>query len=381
MSEFVRATPFHTRAAQFNRDNAWAIRNGFTLSCAYDDSGGEALAARGRVAIADISWRTRCAIEGPRAGEFLSRLLTRDSAALEPGASVKALWLGDGGGVRGACALARFGRESFQLVTALPDDAWIAKAASAFEVVPRTIEDEGGLAIVGPCARAALEAAGLDAALEPLAFRKLFWRGLDVTLSRWGEHGGYELWCKSDDGIVVWDRLMRAGAAFGIQPLGLAAMDLLDIEAGVARPGRDYAPAREAFAAAPSVLALGLERLIDDSHKGFNGREAWLRSRLTGKRRLGGIAFDGDQSAPFTPLLRNAKQIGHTLTSAYSPALRQAIALAEIDMSAMEAGTVLSLTLPPSRDKPELPSATVRVASLPFLRSPEPIVLPVTDPI
>lgn len=368
---FVQASPFHIRAAELNRDNSWTPRNGYTLSLAYDDAGDEALAARQRVVMADISWRWRLSIEGARAGDFLSRLLTRDPTKLEPGNALKALWLGDKGGVRGACALARFGRESFQLVSAAEDAAWIASAASAFDLKPEVVADEGGLALIGPQARAVLVAAGLEAELEPLAFRKLFWRGLDVTLSRWGEHGGYELWCKADDGIVVWDRLMRAGAAFGLQPAGLAAMDLLDIEAGVARPGRDYAPAREAFVPAPTPLALGLERLVDDTQKGFNGREAWMRARLIEKRRLVGIAFDGDMPAPFTPLMQGNKIVGHTLTSAWSPALRHAIALAQVDVAMVPAGTKLSLTLPPTRDVPELRTADVRVSELPFLKAPE----------
>jgi aminomethyltransferase len=376
MSEkaFVRATPFHVRAAALNRDNAWTTRNGVTQSSFFDDLGDEALAARSRVAIADISWRWRATIDGPHAGEFLSRLLTRDPAKLEPGGALKALWLSDNGGVRGAGALARFGRESFLLVSAAPDSDWIAAAASAFAVEPRDVsQEEGGLAIIGPYARATLAAAGLDADLEPLALRKLFWRGLDVTLSRWGEHGGYELWCKPDDGIVVWDRLMRAGAAFGIAPAGLAAMDLLDIEAGVARPGRDYAPAREAFARDPSPLALGLETLVDDAYRGFNGREAWLRSRLTEPRRLIGLELDGDVPAPFTSLLRDGKAVGRTLTSAYSPALRRAVALAQVQAAAVQPETEFALALPTTMDAPDSRGTTARVVSLPFLPAAEQI--------
>ena len=75
-------------------------------------------------------------------------------------------------------------------------------------------------------ANATLKAAELDADLEPLAFRKLSWRGIEVTVSRWGEHGGFEIWCAPDDGVLVWDRLMRAGAAYGIVPAGVSAIDL-----------------------------------------------------------------------------------------------------------------------------------------------------------
>src|SRR5437763_135869 len=121
-------------------------------------------------------------IEGSRAEEFLARLLTRNPAKLAPGEAVKTLWLTDLGGIRGAGALARYGKESFLLVATEPDLDWIARAAALFDVCAREVE-EGGLAIVGPYARKIVEAAGLDGALERLNFRQSFWRGLDVTLS------------------------------------------------------------------------------------------------------------------------------------------------------------------------------------------------------
>lgn len=366
----LRATPFHARAAALNRGNAWLNRGGHTLAAFYSAVNDEALAARTHVALADISWRWRVMLEGRRAGELLSRLLTRDTAGLAPGAALKALWLGDAGGVRGAGVIARYGKESVLLASAAPDGEWLAQAASLFSIAPREVLD-GGLAIIGPRARATLMAAGIDVNLEPLAFKKLFWRGLDVTLSRWGEHGGYELWCKPDDGIVVWDRLMRAGAAFGIQPAGLAAMDLLDIEAGVARPGRDYAPARDAFAQGPTPRALGLERLIDENHKEFNGRDAWLAAREKESMALVGIEIEGDTPAPFSPLIRQGRAVGHAMTSAYSPSLRRAIALARIEVASAAPGTALLVMLAPTLDTPEFRTVAARVVDLPFLPAPD----------
>ncbi len=369
---FVRATPFHVRAAALNRVNAWTTRNGATLATHYSDVADEALAARSRVVVADISWRWRVALESPRASEFLSRLLTRDPSRLSPGTAFKALWLSDGGGVRGAGALVRYGRDSFQLVAAAPDCDWIARAAAQFDVSIRAIsEDDGGLAIVGPYARAMLQAAGLDADLEPLAFKKLFWRGLDVTVSRWGEHGGYELWCKADDCLLLWDRVMRAGAALGIQPAGLAAMDLLDVEAGVARPLRDWQPAREGSAATPTPASLSLESLIDEKHEAFNGRTAWMKAREKETRTLVGIEIDSEIPAPHTPLLAEGRIVGRTFSSFYSPSLRRAIALAQIDT--VKPGATLTLTLPPTPENPELRSATTHVAELPFLGAPDQI--------
>jgi glycine cleavage system T protein (aminomethyltransferase) len=371
---FVRATPFHARAAEANRGNAWSARNGVTLATVYSDSGDEALAARLRVAMADISWRWRLSLEGDRVAELLPRLFTRDASKLTPGQSLKALWLTDGGAVRGTGLVARYGRDKFLLASSEPDFDWFQFAANAFDATARDISaEEGGLAIVGPYAKSVLERGGLDATLEPLQFRKLFWRGLDVTLSRWGENGGYEIWCKPDDGVLVWDRIARAGATFGILPAGLAAMDLLDLEAGIARPGRDYPAARDGFAKQPTPASLGLERLIDHDHTEFNGRPAWLANRETEPKTLVGIEIEADRPAPHTPLLLGERKIGHTLNSHYSPALRRAIALAQVERSAAEPGTSLTLTLSPNRETPDFRTVAARVVALPFLPAPDSI--------
>jgi aminomethyltransferase len=363
------ATSFHARTSDANRHNAWLTRNGVTLAEHYDTVEQEALAARLNVVIADISWRWRVILEGASAEALLSKLVTRDAAALVPGGAFKALWLSDAGGVRGAGVIARLGRETFQLTASAPDRDWIASAAATMQVQMRDVSQEGGgLAVVGPYAAATLKAAGLETELEPLAFRKLSWRGIEVVLSRWGEHGGTEIWCAPDDGVIVWDRLMRAGAAYGIVPAGVAAMDVLDLEAGVPRPELDYKPARVASDAEPMPAAFGLVSLIDEAHHGFNGRRAFLAAKPS--RKLVGLEIDSDEPAPFTPIALNDKIVGHTLRSVYSPALKRAIALATVDDAAAAVATLLSLTLPPAMAKPELRKAAARVTSLPFLEKP-----------
>jgi aminomethyltransferase len=363
----LRITPFHARTAAANRGNDWLTRNGFTLARVYDDTNDEALATRFRSALADISWRWRVMLEGPRVTEFLGRLVTRDISQLEPGQALKALWLSDGGGVRGAGAIARYGKESFLLISAAPDSEWITRAAARFDVATREVND-GGLALIGPTASAILQAAGIDPTMEPLSFRKTFWRGLDVTLSRFGEHGGYEIWCSEDDGLIVWDRLIKAGAPYGLQPAGTAAMDILDLEAGIARPGRDYIPAQDGDGKAPTPKSLGLEKLIDVDLASFNGRAATLTTRES--RTLVGIEIESETPAPFTPLLHKGQIVGRTLTSLYSPALRRAIALAQVETSTSQPGTELSLTLSPSAETPQFRNVAARVTALPFLPPP-----------
>ncbi|HEY0283403.1 MAG TPA: hypothetical protein VGC27_12360 [Rhizomicrobium sp.] len=356
----LRATPFHVRAAETNRLNAWENRNGFTLA---SGDPGEALAARFGAIMADISWQARAAITGARAGEFVSRLLTRDASRLQPGEALKALWLNDAGGVRGLGTIVRLGAESFVLVSAVEDFAWLTEAAALYGVAVRDVTaEEGVLALIGPAAGKVLAAAGLETDPGPLALRKFFWRGLDVTISRLND--GYELWCAPDDALIVWDRIAKAGSVFALCPAGQRALDIIDLESGIVRPGRDFAPARDGFSPEPSPQSLGLSGLVDRDCI-FNGRAGYLAGG--GGKALAGILFDSETPMPQTVLMRGNLAVGSTLDSLVSPALRRAAALAILETDAAAPGTALTAG-----------GAACRTCALPFLPTPAPLA-PATE--
>ncbi len=169
--------------------------------------------------------------------------------------------------------------------------------------------------------------------------------------------------------MLLWDRIARAGEAFALAPAGLDAMDTLDLEAGVPRPGRDYDGATAAAAAGPLAGELRLASLIDPEHQGFNAAAA-ARDARPG-RKLVGLVLDSATPAPFAPLRAGGAVVGRTLGSRYSGALRRAIALAQLDEGHSGAG--LTLILPPSRDLLLPTVAAARVVDLPFLPAPDPL--------
>ncbi len=357
--ELLRAAPFYARTAEANRLNRWENRGGFTLSVSYADPHAEAVAARFGAALADVSWRWRMAIAGARAGEFVSRLFTRDASRLAPGAALDVLWLNDAGGVRGLGTVVRMAEKSFLLISEVDDSDWLVQAAALYDVGVRDVTaEEGVLALIGPYAGQVLEAAGLEANLEPLALRKYFWKGLDITLSRLGI--GYELWCAPDDALIVWDRLTAAGHPFALCPVGQAAMDILDLESGILRPGRDFTPARDGFSPSPSPQSLGLGGLVEREHL-FNGRAGFLAAGA--EQTLTGLLLEAETPAPQAALTRNGRAVGWTLGSFVSPALGRAIALAVLDGDAAAPGTELKLA-----------GASCVTAALPFLPIPAPIL-------
>jgi glycine cleavage system aminomethyltransferase T len=81
-----------------------------------------------------------------------------------------------------------------------------------------------------------------------------------------------------------------------------------------------------------------------------------------------GLVFDGEVPAPFVTVRGGTSDIGVTLSSVYSPALRRAAALAQIDEDKAHPGAAVSLSLPGSPDR-----AAARIVDLPFLPAPDPI--------
>ena len=318
------ASPFHARAVEANRLNAWENRNGYTLAAHYGSPAEEAVAAHFGAVLCDLSWQWRVEITGAAAAAFVSRLFTRDASALGTGAAMDILWLNDAGAVRGVGTVVRLAADRFALVSAQADAAWVTSAAQLYGV---TVEDRsastGALALIGPAAAKILSAAGLDPQLPPRSCRQTGWRGVDVSLSR---HGlGYEIVCDADQALIVWDRLARAGRNFALLPAGLAAYDILALENGIVRPGSDFVAAREGFTAAPAPQSLGLIGFVDCAHL-FNGRAGVLAAGPA--TVLAGVLADGEALIAHLPLTADGQPVGRTLGACVSPALQRAIALA-----------------------------------------------------
>ena len=69
--------------------------------------------------------------------------------------------------------------------------------------------------------------------------------GIEVTISRTGYSGdlGYEIWMDAKDALPIWDKLMEIGGDYGIAPVGILAMDMARVEAGLFMLDVDYTSA------------------------------------------------------------------------------------------------------------------------------------------
>ncbi len=146
---------------------------------------------------------------------------------------------------------------------------------------------------------------------------------------------------------ALWQRLAAAGA----RPIGAATWEVLRVEQGLPRLGRELTPEYNPWEA-------GLGRAIHLDKGCYIGQEviARLDTYDKVKQHLVGLRLAAAELPPTGQPLRNgARQVGRITSAVHSPSLGP-IALAYVRRSACAAGTVL-----------DADGAQATVASLPFL--------------
>ena len=153
------------------------------------------------------------------------------------------------------------------------------------QVTIRDVSDElAVIGIWGPHARDVLAEVTSDdvsdAALPFAHAREIAIGGAHVLAQRITFVGelGFELYVAPEWAVQVWDRLMAAGAGYGIAPGGYRVLESLRIEKGYRYFGSDLTPADT-----PDEGGVGF--CAPAGHHGYLGSEALAAARARGPRR------------------------------------------------------------------------------------------------
>lgn len=333
-------TPFHPRVAALCRSNLWARWAGYTTVEVFHDVELEYFAVRNAATLFDLSPMIKYRITGPEAVQYVNRLITRDVGKIAPGRVAYVVWCNDDGKVLDDGTLFRFSEDEFRLCAQERHLCWLLDSAHGFEVKIEDVSEQiASLALQGPTSCAVLKHLGLSGIqnLKPFSLQHYELGGESLLISRTGFTGdlGYELWVDPSAALALWDRLMQAGEACGIRPIGTRALDLVRIEAGFMSPHTDFMPAHEALrktrGRSPFELDLGWLVAL---HKGyFNGKRALLAERARPPRyRLVGLEVEGNKPAHNAFIYYNRKkQIGHVTSAMWSPTCKRNLAIASLD--------------------------------------------------
>jgi folate-binding protein YgfZ len=301
----------------------------------YGDARTGAIAIRKGAGVVDLSHRGWLRLCGKDRARFLQAMVTNDVLACGPGSGTYAAFLNDKGRVVADAAL-------FVAEDAIYLDVEPAARAKLPGMLDRYIilddvqvADETParvlLGVHGPIAREVVSRAlGADVPDLPPFGHCLLGRARVVRRDRVGEPG-YELYTPLDEASSSLERLRGAGAL----PVGVDAMEMLRVEAGVPRAFVDMDEST-------LLLEAGVESAISRTKGCYLGQEVVVRALDRGgvKRILRQLRVKGLKVPCAGASVRHGeREVGRVTSAAPSPTLGVPVALALLSREAWEPGT------------------------------------------
>ncbi|MBI3784934.1 MAG: aminomethyl transferase family protein [Deltaproteobacteria bacterium] len=318
-------------------------------------------ALRHRCGLYDAGFRALWRLSGSDRTTFLQGMVSNDVAKL-----------GNGSGTYAALLTIQGRIVSDLRVFVVDEEVWLDVPASHGAAVRENLEkyiiaddvefvdDDAWCPLVGiegPQADRVMEDVGGESlrALPLFAHRPLTVDGSGIrvaVVSQAGERG-YLMFGPPSAAPGLWERCRSAGA----EPVGMHALDVLRIEAGIPWMGRDMDEST-------LVSEAGLEQAISFKKGCYLGQEVVERVAARGQvqRKLVGLDCAGDTPPPAgAKLVQEEKEVGWISSAVHSPA-DGVIALGYVRRECWDVGTELRAAWSDH-------SVLVRVASLPFYRS------------
>lgn len=221
---------------------------GYNMPIQYEGVNAEHETVRTAVGVFDVSHMGEFVISGPNALSLLQSVCTNDASTIEIGKAQYTCMTNNESGIVDDLIIYRLADQEYLMVVNASnidkDWAWIQKH-NLMEAEMTNISDTMALlAIQGPKAIEAMQSLTQVnlADIKNYTFEVAEFAGVeDVIISATGYtgSGGFEIYCKNEDAVKIWNKVFEAGASFGIKPIGLAARDTLRLEMGFCLYGND----------------------------------------------------------------------------------------------------------------------------------------------
>ncbi|HWI22972.1 MAG TPA: glycine cleavage T C-terminal barrel domain-containing protein, partial [Baekduia sp.] len=161
------------------------------------------------------------------------------------------------------------------------------------------------------------------------------------------------LFVSSDRALDLYDALISEGAQYGIRPVGVGAVMMLRIEAGMIMGELDYDQGTS-----PWEATLGWA--VDLEKGEFQGREAVLKLRDERPGRIVSVVLEsGDDAATGAKLKADGREVGHVTMSVPSPYIGKTLGLARVHKDQATPGTKIVAELPGREIEGEVVSTPV----------------------
>ena len=370
--KLTKETGFQPRWSQLTRQVT--EYRGYWLPTSFDNHGAvhEYWACREGAVVMDLSPLRKFEVVGPDAEALLQAAVTRNVRKLATGQVVYTAMCNETGGMLDDATIFRLGHDTFRFVGGDEyDGTWLRELAGRLGLdqvwIKHSTDQLHNIAVQGPKSRDLLRELVWTPPTQP-AFGDLTWfrfvigriggpEGLPVIVSRTGYSGelGYELWCHPQDAPALWDAVWEAGKPHGLTPLGLDALDILRIEAGLIFAGYEFCDQVDPFEA-----GIGFTVALKTKEDDFVGRAALERRKASPQRTLVGLELAGNEPAAHGDCVHVGRsQVGVITSGTRSPLLRTNIALCRMAVEYSEIGTAVDVGKLDGHRK-RIPAAVVR---------------------
>ncbi len=339
---------------------------GYSMPVSYEGVNAEHETVRNAIGVFDVSHMGEFLVEGPKALELIQKISSNDASKLTIGKAQYSCMPNETGGIVDDLIIYRVKDETYLLVVNASNiqKDWdhINKYNAAIGAEMRDLSDNYSLlAIQGPKAVEAMQSlSSIDlSAIAFYNFEVADFAGIEhviISATGYTGSGGFEIYCKNEEVEQVWDKVMEAGAKFGIKPIGLAARDTLRLEMGYCLYGNDINDTTS-----PLEAGLGW---ITKFTKDFVNSEALKEQKENGvSRKL--VAFElNERGIPrqgYELLDQEGKVVGEVTSGTMSPSLGKGIGLGYVPVEYAKPGTELQIRI----RKNSLP---ITIVKLPFYK-------------
>jgi len=369
--ELTKETGFHPRTSALTRN--FTEYNGYWLANSYTNHGpiDEYWATREKAGIIDLSPLRKYEVTGPDAELLLQTCITRNVRKLAVSQIVYTAMCYDTGGMIDDGTLFRLGPDNFRWIGGSDASGlWLRRQAKELGLhawVRDSTDQLHNVQVQGPLSREILSEVIWtrpdQASVEELGwFRLSIARignsdGIPIIVSRTGYTGelGFEVFCHPSRAPEVWDAIWEAGEPKGLMPLGLEALDMLRVEAGLVFAGAEFCDQTNPFEA-----GIGFTVPLKTKEDDFIGRDALVRAKEHPQRVLVGLDLVGDDLVGTgDPVMIDRQQVGTITSGVRSPILRNNIALCRMSIEHSEIGTEVEVGKMDGHQK-RLPATVVR---------------------
>ena len=349
--KLTKETGFHKKTSKLTRN--FIDYNGYWLANNYTNYGtiNEYTACREKAIAIDLSPLRKFEIVGPDSENLMQYALTRNVKKLSIGQVSYSAMCYDNGCMVDDGTIFRLGKDNFRWIGGQEyGGTWLRELAKKkkYKVWVKSSTDQiHNLSVQGPNSRKILDKFIWTAPVQP-TINELQWfrfaiariddhKGIPVIISRTGYTGelGFEIWCHPNDASKVWDKVFESGKDLGITPMGLEALDMVRIEAGLIFYGYEFNDQIDPFEA-----GIGFSVALKTKEDDFVGKDALIKRKESPQKKLVGLELIGkEQAANGDGVHVGRATVGVITSGMISPKLNKNIALCRMDIKYSNIGT------------------------------------------